>query len=69
MMKAFAVKPLVGSLSVEIVRFEYGNPDYVHWRFSNEKKIHKNIIYTTKSGRSYFKNNGKRHYIDEFMRV
>lgn len=61
-------KPIMAGLGIEVVGFDYGTNDYVKWRWTGEKKIHRNIVYFTSSGRAYFKNNGSRHYLDEFMR-
>ena len=55
---------------MDILDIEYGGYDKVVWKWSDEKKIHKNTVYYTQSsGRAYFKNNGARHYLDEFVRL
>lgn len=67
--KPIAYKNLAGGFGIEIIRFEYGNPDHVVWKFSDEKKYHNSMVYNTNSGRAYFKYSGKRYYIDDFMRM
>lgn len=56
---------------IEILDIEYGINDKVVWRMNHGKpgKIHRSIIYNTvRSGRAYFKVNGRREYLDEYMR-
>ena len=56
--------------AIEILDVEYGINDKIVWRYSGEKTKHKSIIYyTTKSDRAYFKVNGRREYLDEYMRT
>lgn len=69
-MKVKAMKINGFGPTMDILDIEYGINDKVVWKWSDEKKIHKNIIYYTQSsGRAYFKNNGTRYYLDEFVRL
>ena len=61
-------KPLAYGVGIEIVGFDYGVKDYVKWRYAGEKKIRRNIVYYSSSGEPYFKSNGSKHYLNEFMR-
>lgn len=57
---------------IEILDIEYGINDKIIWRYNHGTpgKKHTSIIYyTVKSGRAYFKVNGRREYLDEYMRV
>lgn len=69
-MKAIAVKGMTNFGGMAIYDID---GDYVKWgyEFGNKKeKIHTSkIYYTVSSGRPYFKVNGRREYLDEFMRV
>ena len=60
-------KQIAIGVGIEVLGFDYGANDYVKWRWTGEKKVHRNIVYYTTKGRPYFKNNGSRHYLDEFM--
>ena len=67
---AIAVKSTSAFSGIEILDIENGREDKVIWRYFGEKKKHKSIIYfTVKSGRAYFKINGRREYLDEYMRT
>lgn len=72
MANVIAYKNLAGDFGMEIVRIEYGIDDHVIWKFSNEKKHHRSVLYYTSrigNGRAYFKWRGVRYYTDEFIRV
>ena len=71
--KAIAVKSTSAFSGLAIYDFEYGTDDYVIWATESDEKRGKmrrsKIYYTKTSGRAYFKNNGRREYLDDFMRV
>jgi len=68
-----AVKATSAFGGIAIYDFEYGTDDYVIWADESGGKPGKmrrsKIYYTTKSDRAYFKNNGHREYLDDFMRI
>lgn len=67
--KPIAIKPFdIGGLV--IYDYEYGIiNEYVIWGYAlgSEKKRRSKIYYTKKSDRAYFKNKGRREYLDEFI--
>ena len=71
--KPVAVKATSAFGGIVIYDFEYGIDDYVIWANEYEGKPGKmrrsKIHYTTRSDRAYFKNNGRREYLDDFMRI
>lgn len=72
--KAVAFKADSAFGGIAIYDIEYGIDDYVIWRYehgeSKPNKLRKSkIYYTVSSGRAYFKVNGRREYLDEFMRM
>ncbi len=71
--KAKAVKSTSAFGGLVIYDFEYGIDDYVIWADESGGKKGKmrrsKIYYTKTSGRAYFKNNGRREYLDDFMTV
>lgn len=67
-----AKKPIASNGYIAIYDIDYGINDYVEWAYGEtaNPKIHRSRIYYTKnSGRPYFKQNGVRRYLDEFMRL
>lgn len=68
MIKPFSKPIATDGYSINLVKIEYGIEDYVVWFYTYEPYvIHKSKIYY--GNRDYFKINGKRRYIDDFMRV
>ena len=71
--KAIAFKSTSAFGGMAIYDFEYGINDYVIWGYEfdgkPEKKRRSKIYYTKTSDRAYFKNNGRREYLDDFMRI
>lgn len=71
--KVIGMKPISAFGGMVIYDFEYGINDYVIWGYEfdgkSEKKRRSKVYYTTRSGRAYFKNNGRREYLDEFMSI
>lgn len=56
------------TLSLDILKIEYGINDYVYCKFSDEEKIHRLKIQVSKKGDSYFILNNVRYYLAEFIR-
>lgn len=71
MAKAIAVKSISAFGGIEILDIEYGVNDAVIWRtnYGTPGKTRRSRIYYTKNGRPYFKMNGHREYLDEYMRI
>lgn len=71
--KPIAVKATSAFGGIAIYDIEYGIDDYVIWADESGGKAGKmrrsKIYYTTRSDRAYFKNNGRREYLDDFMAV
>lgn len=67
--KPIAIKPTSGFGGMAIYDYEYGINDYVIWGYTigPEKKRRSKIYYTKTTDRAYFKNNGRREYLDEFI--
>ena len=61
-------KHLCNGASILILYFIHGISDRIAWKYSFEDKIHKTKIYTTATDRSYFLINGKREYLEEYLR-
>lgn len=66
-------KPIAGKATsawggIEIIDIEHGINDFVIWRWSNESKLHKSRAYYDSKRGAYFKVNGRREYLDEYMR-
>ena len=56
-----------------IVRIEHGIDDYVYVQYyyngnEKEERVTRNKIYYSTNGRSYIVKNGRRLYLDEFLR-
>ena len=72
--EAKAIKFVTPSYGLAIYDIEYAGDTYVIWGIETDKgptgKSRRSKIYYTKtSDRAYFKNNGRREYLDEFMSV
>ena len=63
-----AYKNIAYGLSIIIDDIEYGINDRVVWRWADESRQHKSRIYHTVND-SYFKINGQRHNLSEFIRA
>lgn len=63
------IKWIAAGLGIECLGFDYGINDYMKWRFTGERKIHRSIVYFNSKGEAYIKWNGSRHYLNDFMRV
>jgi hypothetical protein len=62
-------KHLCNGASILILHFLQGyTVNRVAWKYSFDDKIHKSKIYTTATNRSYFLRNGKREYLEEYLR-
>ena len=73
-MKAIAVKGISNTGGIAIYEIHDGYEAYVKWRLEYGQKepgkMRKSkIYYTVSSGRAFFKVNGSRQYLDEFMRL
>lgn len=67
-----AVLSLLNCGGIEILDIEYGIDDYVISAINNagdRSSIGKHKIYTSTSGRTYFRFGDRRYYIDEFIRT
>lgn len=60
-----------GGIDIYDTIYQYGEP-YVVWRWNfgkDKERIHKSKIYTKATdGRAYFIVNGRREFLDEYMR-
>ena len=62
-------KHLCNGASINLLYFLHGyTVDRVAWKYSFDDKIHKSKIYTTSTDRNYFLINGKREYLEEYIR-
>ena len=68
MLNPLACYGICNNLSILIQDVEYGIEDKIIWRWSNEDKVHKAKIYTSRKG-DYFLVNKIRHYINDFCRI
>lgn len=53
---------------IEILHIDERN-GHVYWRYSKEAKEHKSQLYYSATQGKYFKINGKREYLYEFIRT
>ena len=67
-MSKIAYKNICNSLVLWIDEILYDIDDKINFHYDSDK-MHTAKIYYTKKGRAYFKAQGERHYIDEFVRV
>lgn len=66
---AIGYLPLTYDLAIFVVGMDRGTEDYVVWRFSNESKIRRSKLHFDVNGEPYFKSNGWKYYLGEFMRM
>jgi hypothetical protein len=69
MKKIIGSKHLCNNASILIIDVLYGIEDKIVWKYSFENKIHKSKLYTTTTDRSYFLINGRREYLEEYIRT
>ena len=62
-------KHLCNGASINLLYFLHESVDRVAWKYSFDDKIHKSKIYTTSTDRKYFLINGKREYLEEYIRI
>lgn len=67
-MGKIAYKNICNSFVLWLDDFTYDIDDKVTFHFDGDKARTVKVYYT-KDGRAYFKAQGERHYIDEFMRA
>ncbi len=64
--KIIASLPLCNNASIGIIG---ANDEKIIYKFSFEEKCRKAKVYMNNSGEFYFKIQGRRYYLNEFMRV
>ena len=60
-----AYKPTSAFGGIEVMKVK----DKVTWRYSGEKRLHESTLYYSATLGPYFKINGKREYLAEYMRT
>lgn len=58
-----------GLEGIYIINIVYGIDDYIIWRYSTDKFIHRTKIYTDRNGDSYFKCYGRKIYLRDCLRL
>lgn len=66
--KIIASLPLCNNASIGIIDFAYFD-EKVIYKFSFEEKCRKAKLYENNSGEFYFKIQGRRYYLNEFLRI
>ena len=67
MIKSIANYVICNNISIDIIDIEPGIEDKIIWRWSNENKLHKSKVYTSRKG-EYFLVDKMRYYLNDFCR-
>lgn len=67
--KAVGVYPLCNWGGIEVLDFEYGTDDYAIacFNFGHRRSIRRHKLHYTRFGKAYFRKEGRRYYLDNFM--